>query len=194
MISFNRDLLITDVETTGLDTRIHRIIQIACVLLDKHTLEEKWSFQEYIHATAKDYKYASPEALKKHNIPLTTLSKARKWPTIWSGLNKLLDREDFDISGFNIYRLDLPMISRMNEIYRQKNHWSNKMVIDLWPFFLVSGKLANQGYARTGYSSLESIVKCFGIKCKQHDALEDCLATAEALRRMRSILGAGNKI
>jgi len=194
MISFNKDLFIFDTETTGLDPKIHRVVQIAGVLLDKHTLEERWSFSENVYASSKDIQYAHPKAMEKHNISPQTLSQATRWPIIWSRINKLLDREDYDIYGLNIQKFDIPMINRMNEIYKQKDHWSREMIIDLWPFFLVSGKLTNQGYARTGYSSLENIIKCFGIKCKQHDALEDCLATAEALRRMKSILGAGNKL
>ena len=40
-MNFYKDILLIDLETTGLDAGRHEIVQIAAVLLDKKTLKER---------------------------------------------------------------------------------------------------------------------------------------------------------
>ena len=47
-MDFKKDLLLIDIEATGLDPKRHEIIQLAGILLDKKTLKEKKSFNAYI--------------------------------------------------------------------------------------------------------------------------------------------------
>src|SRR5690242_57087 len=58
---FNKDLLLIDIESTGLDDGRHEIIQLAAVLLDKKTLREKKAFTSYIKPTK--WKNRDPEAM-----------------------------------------------------------------------------------------------------------------------------------
>ena len=47
-MDFKKDLLLIDLETTGLEAGRHEIIQVAAVLLDKKTLKEKEAFSSYV--------------------------------------------------------------------------------------------------------------------------------------------------
>ncbi|HEX3099771.1 MAG TPA: exonuclease domain-containing protein, partial [Patescibacteria group bacterium] len=63
---FNKDLLMLDIEATGIDVTKHEIIQIAGVLLDKKTLKEKKSFTSY--ARPRNWGSREAEAMAVNNI------------------------------------------------------------------------------------------------------------------------------
>jgi DNA polymerase III epsilon subunit-like protein len=64
---FNQDILLVDIEATGLDPQKNEIIQIAGVLLDKKTLAIKKDFNSYIRPTK--WSNRDPEAMKVNKIP-----------------------------------------------------------------------------------------------------------------------------
>src|SRR5258708_4023890 len=47
-MNFKKDILLIDLETTGLDSSKHQIIQVAVVLLDGKTLKEKKALDVFV--------------------------------------------------------------------------------------------------------------------------------------------------
>ena len=63
---FNKDLLVLDIEATGVDFSKHELIQIAAILLDKKTLKEKKRFESFIRP--RKWKNRSAEAMAVNQI------------------------------------------------------------------------------------------------------------------------------
>src|SRR4051812_1032471 len=80
---FNKDILVLDIEATGINVTKHEIIQLAAVLLDKKTLKEKKSFNSFVKP--KKWSTREPEAMAINNIAWAQLKNA---PSIKSVLQK----------------------------------------------------------------------------------------------------------
>ena len=196
-VTFPKDLLFIDLESTGLLSNPDaRVIQIAGILLDKHSLDEVDSFQSKVWISKAYWQRATPTALKIHKIPFEELEDQDTWAIVWPKFIKHFKKYKYDVYGQNIYGFDIPMIKRMNQAYHSTYTWSRDKdsgtrEIDLWPFFFCSGLLLDHQYAR-GYASLRGMAKHFHIDIgKKHDALEDCRVTAEILRRVGEIVKMG---
>lgn len=180
---FNHDILLIDLEFTGLDPIKHDIVQIAAVLLDKKTLKEKKSFVSFI----KPAKWSNwdPESMAIHGIDIKELKKA---PSLGSAFKKfhgafpgkallanyggIIDIE-FMKSAYKRIKKPLPYD------YHYFNIWCL-----FYPYMAVKGKL-NNPFRFTGFR-LEDVMKHFKINIPKdrHDALVDCRAEAEAFRRV----------
>ena len=182
-MDFKKDLLLVDLETTGLDSLRHEIIQLSAVLLDKKTLKEKSFFNAYIRPAnwaARDLKSMAVNKIKKDWLdkapPLKTVLKAfdGKFSAQKVILSYYGGPVDMDFLRAAYKRAGL----KWQFDYHYFNLWSL-----FYPFLAARGQLKNQ--KRFAGFSLEDLMKKFKIKSsKRHDGLEDCKIEAEILRRI----------
>ena len=83
---FNHDILLLDIEATGLDVTRHEIIQLAAILLDKKTLKEKKNFSSY--AKPKKWENREPEAMAVNGISWDSLKNAPSLTTVLKKFNR----------------------------------------------------------------------------------------------------------
>lgn len=183
--NFKKDLLLIDLEATGLDAARHEIIQIAAILLDKKTLKEKEVFSSYV----KPSKWAGRdlESMKVNGIALAQLKGAPDLKKVLGSFNKLFNPKTVILSYYgglldmDFLRAAYKKIGLMWEFdYHYLNLWG------VFYSFLAAKNRLNNKKKFAGFS-LEDLMKRFKIKSKsRHDALEDCRIEAEVLRRVVS--------
>jgi DNA polymerase III subunit epsilon len=181
-MNFKKDILLIDLETTGLDASKQEIIQLAAVLLDKKTLKEKEVFDTYVRPSA--WTKRNPESMKINGIAWEQVKDA---PT----LKKVL--EDFhQLFGTDVVLAYYGGPVDMDFLRAAYKKIGKKFLFDyhyfnLWPVFFtylaVRNKLKNSKKF-TGFT-LEDFMKEFKLTSdNRHDALEDCRIEAEILRRV----------
>ncbi len=181
-MNFNKDILLIDLEMTGLDSSKHEIIQLAAVLLDKKTLKEKEIFNTFIRPS----KWANrdPESMKVNKIVLDSVKDA-------PSLKKVIG--DFDqLFGHNVVLAYYGGPADMDFLRAAYKKTGKKFLFDyhyfnLWGLFFsylaAKNKLKNS--KKFAGFSLDDFMKEFKLKSLQrHDALEDCRIEAEVLRRI----------
>ncbi len=182
-MNFKNDLLLIDLEMTGLDISKNEIIQIGSILLDKETLEEKQSFMTYIKP--KKWENRDPVSMKINGISKPILEDAPSLKeaitefvniyntpaiiTVWGGtLDSIFLQEAFskvkipypyDYHIFNIWSFAFPILAKKNKLTNKK---------------------------RFNGFSMDELQKKYKIKIsgKRHDALFDCRLEAELLRHL----------
>ena len=77
---FNKDLLLFDIEATGINVTKHEVIQLAAILLDKKTLKEKKRFDMCIKP--KRWANREREAMAVNNITWDKLKDAKDAKTV----------------------------------------------------------------------------------------------------------------
>ena len=190
---FKRDLLMIDMEFTGIDIAKHEIIQIAAIVLDKKTLKEKQSFMTYVKP--KNWKNRQAEAIAINNITWDQLKDA---PDIKKVLQKFNKTFKSDLTP-TLYggRLDTIFLSHA---YRDSNikYPFDYHMYDIWPlcytFMAKHKQLKNKG-RHLGFS-LENVGDFLGVKrmADRHDALGDCLYQAAVLRALIKAMKAERKV
>lgn len=180
---FNKDLLVLDIESTGIDVTKHEIIQIAGVLIDKKTLKEKKSFSSYVKP--KKWKQRSPEAMAVNHITWDQLKDA---PDIKTVLKKFVNVFGKDVIpttyGGNLDIIFLPAAFRNSKMkYPFDYHTFN-----MWPLFYTYMGSHNQLKNRKRFVgfSLEDIGDYLKVPRSpdRHDALADCYYEADVLRAL----------
>lgn len=181
-MNFKKDILLVDLETTGLDASRHEIIQLAAILLDRKTLREKRSFASYVRPA--HWARRSPESMAVNKIAAKQVLTAPRLGQVLKQFRTLF--------GHNVvlaYYGGPVDMDFLRQAYRQegKNFPFDYHYFNLWPLFFVylglSGQLRNSKRF-TGFS-LEDLMKKFKIKSvSRHDALEDCRIEAEIFRKI----------
>ena len=183
-MDFKKDLLIVDTELTGLDAEKHEIIQLAAVLLDRKTLKEKAFFDSYVRPT----KWANrdPEAMKVNKLGLPLLEKAPDLKkVIRSFAKKFHPKKVLLVAyvGWVDKRFLLKAFEKTGVKWAYDYHY-----LDIWS--LAYASLAKKGQLRNpkefvGFN-MENLLKKYKISLpgSHHDALFDCRAEAEILRRV----------
>jgi DNA polymerase III epsilon subunit-like protein len=173
-MTFIKDILIIDFETTGLHPDRDLPIQLAAVLLDKETLEEKKTYTTFIK---QDLSSADPEAMAVNGIKQQDLDSA---PSEAEVARALVETFGFDVLLASwVEFLDRRMLERILKTADVNIRTFDYHFLDLWHVAYVH--LLKQGYAGTIRS--EAMFEALGLpKRGSHDALEDCRHAAEALR------------
>lgn len=181
-MNFKRDILLIDEETTGLDPERHEIIQLAAVLLDRRTLEEKAAFSSYISPRHWDRRQA--EAMAVNRI---TKGRLKGAPSLVSAIREFDRRFDPQTLVLASY-VSFNDMAFLKSAYRScRLPWRfDHHVFDLWGLFYAyrakGNRLKPSGRYFAGFG-LESLKKEFAIRSgKLHDALTDCRVEAEVLR------------
>lgn len=180
---FNKDLLMLDIESTGIDVTKHEIIQIAGIVLDKKTLKEKKSFVSYVKPT--NWKARDPEAMAICKIEWKDLKDAPNLKTVLQKFNKAFGADVIPTTyGGNLDIIFLPAAYRKSGMKYPFEYHSYNM----WPVcytYMAKWKQLKNKKRYVGFS-LEDIGDYLGVKRMpgRHDALGDCLYQAEILRAL----------
>ncbi|QQS22543.1 hypothetical protein IPM19_02830 [bacterium] len=84
---FNKDILIIDVEATGVDFNKHELLELAGVLLDKKTLNEKKRFESFVKPTK--WKNRDPEAMAVNKMTWDMVKGAPSLKTVLKSSKRL---------------------------------------------------------------------------------------------------------
>lgn len=180
---FNKDLLLIDIEATGLDPHKNEIIQIAAVLLDKKTLREKISFVSYVKP--ENWRNRNPESMAINNISYAMVKDSPTLAKTLATLQRKFKLNEVIIANYGPI-LD---IEYLKAAYRKlkKPYPFEYHVFNIWPLcytYAASHKLLKNRSRYSGFS-LEDLMKHFKIKAEnRHDALVDCRVTADVLRHI----------
>ncbi len=172
---FSKDILIIDFEATGNDTENDVPVQLAAILLDKDTLEEKSFFNSFINA---DYEKIMPIVRSKITATPQDLEKA---PDIASVATAFIEKFGFDyfLSSWVTW-LDMAMLQKTMDSIGVGTSRFDYHIIDLWPLAYVW--LIKHGYK--GKTNSQDMFEALGIERKIHDALGDCRMEADILRKI----------
>lgn len=186
-MNFKKDILLIDLETTGLDASKHEIIQLGAVLLDGKTLKEKKVFNTFIRSTG--WKNRDPESMLVNGISKDQLEGAPSLKEVIKEFEELFPSGKVILAYYG-GPVDMDFLraayKKLKKIWKFDYHYFN-----LWGLFfsyLASrNKLRNQKKF-TGFS-LDDFMKEFKLKSEnRHDALEDCRIEAEIFRRVMAHL------
>ncbi len=178
---FKKDLLLVDLECTGLDPLKHDAIQIAALLLDKKTLKEKAAFTSYIKPAR--WNNWDPEAMAVNKIDKATLKTAPSLPSVIKNFEKLYKHHDVILTFYG-GTVDVPFLK---SIYKKlkKRYPFDYHPFDLWAVCHTYLALKNDLKNKNRFSgfSLEDLLLHFSLPIEnRHDALADCRAEAAVFR------------
>ncbi len=182
-MDFKKDLLLIDLETTGLDASKHEIIQIAALLLDKKTLKEKGVFSSYIRPSR--WKNRDLESMKVNGIKWDQVKDAQGLQKVLYQFDELFHPKSVILSYYG-GPVDMDFLRIAYK--KVKMDWNfDYHYFNLWCVFyayLASKNLLKNKKKFAGFE-MEDLMKKFIIKSQnRHDALEDCRIEAEILRKL----------
>lgn len=184
---FNKDLLMLDIEATGINVTKHEIIQLAAVLLDKKTLKEKESFNMFVKP--KRWAKREKEAMAVNNITWEQLKNAPSLKTVLQKFNKTFGKNVIPATyGGNLDIVFLPDAYRSTDMkYPFEYHTFN-----MWPVcyaFMAKHKQLKNRKRFVGFS-LEDLGDYLKVPRLpgRHDALIDCRYQADVLRKLLKAL------
>ena len=176
-----KQVLVIDLETTGVDARTDSIVQVAAVLLDARTLEEVDVYNTMVRPSTP----ISEGARAVHGLRESDLVSA---PALSSALRTLarFASPDLRIAGHNV-GFDAGFL-RAGYASLGLDYPFDYHAVDVWSiawFFL-----SRQGVVLRSYS-LDQLRDYFALPVPEfHDALLDARASADVLRRVSSDIGA----
>lgn len=180
---FKHDLLLIDIESTGVDTSKHELIELGAILLDKKTLKEKRSFESFVKPTR--WKDRDPEAMAVNQISYEQLKNAASLKTVITKFEKTFGNK-VTLANYGTI-LDTAILRKsykqIGSLYPFDYH-----VFDMWPlcytFMAKRRKLANR--KKFAGFSLEDLADTLRVKIpsNRHTALADCRLEAEILRKL----------
>jgi|SRR3989338_4342077 len=179
---FSKDLLIIDLETTGLDLDKHEIIQIAAVLLDRKTLKEKASFSSFVKP--KDWDKRDPEAMAVNKISFSALKGAPTLAQVVKKFNKEFKASEVITANYGGI-LDFTFL---RAAYKKNGlrYPFDYHVFNIWPlcysYIAQNGKFTSK--KKFPGFGLEDLAKKFKLSAQTHNALDDCRLEAEVLRKI----------
>jgi oligoribonuclease (3'-5' exoribonuclease) len=178
-----------DVETTGINPRVHQIVSIGALLLDRTTLDTVKSMSTLVQLTPEAFAQASPRAMQIHGLTLSQLEAA---PTPAEVVTQFLDTfgADFYFCGWNIcfdtqfLRALFDQAGRLQDFDTFRYHR-----LDLWSLLELAWL---RGLILAPPDSLSIACGLFGIpRPSVHDAMEDARVTALILRKSLPLLVTG---
>ncbi len=180
---FKHDLLLIDIESTGVDITKHELIELGAILLDKKTLKEKKTFEAFI----KPHKWSSrdPEAMAVNQITWDQLKKASSLKSVLTKFQQTFGTK-VTLANYGTI-LDTAMLRTS---YKQinKNYPFDYHVFDIWPLcytYMARKKKLTNPKKFPGFS-LEDLAKTLKVTvpANRHTALADCRLEAEILRKL----------
>lgn len=180
---FNHDILIIDIESTGVDLQKHELIELGAVLLDRKTLKEKRSFESFIKP--KHWARRDPEAMAVNKIAWNQLKNAPTQSAVIKQFQKTFGTK-VALANYGTI-LDTAMLRKA---YRESKmlYPFDYHVFDIWPLcftYMAKRKKLTNRKKFSGFS-LEEIATDLKVKipADRHTALADCRMEAEVLRKL----------
>lgn len=180
-----------DVETTGINPRVHQIVSIGALLLDRTTLDTVKSISTLVRITPEVFAQASPKAMQIHGLTLSQLEAA---PTPAEVVTQFLDTfgADFYFCGWNVcfdtqfLRALFDQVGRLEDFDTFRYHR-----LDLWSLLELAWL---RGLLQVPPDSLSIACGLFGIQRPSvHDAMEDARVSALILRKTLPMLVGGRE-
>ena len=186
---FDRDLLVFDVETTGIDPRVHQIVSIGALLLDRTTLEPLKEMGTLVQLTSEAFAQASPRAMEIHKLTFDQLQSAPAPAEVVAQFLTTFGK-DFYFCGWNVcfdtqfLRALFHQVGRLQDFDTFRYHR-----LDMWSLLELAWV---RGLLQAPPDSLSIACGLFAIpRPPVHDALEDARATALLLKKILPLLVAG---
>lgn len=161
-----RDIIFFDVETTGVDVKKDRIVEISAIKYRKD--KTKLSFQKYFNPEIEIH----PSAVEVHGLTNEFLSQFGRFEESCEELYKFF--ENCDLGGYNCIHFDIPILFEEFSRCNKSPNWFNINIID-------SYNLLNKFETR----KLNDIYKRFFGKDIEntHSATDDIEATIKVFER-----------
>jgi DNA polymerase-3 subunit epsilon len=179
-ISFPKNLLVLDLETTGRDPEVHSTIEIGVVLLDGNTLEEIDSWSTLIKR--QEANSTDQAAMLLHG---RTPREIESGKDAKEAVEELLSRfgTDYLIAGWNV-GFDVQFLRTL--LRKTGHHDAFTQIdyhrVDVWS---IAQFLKSIGWFHNDVSSLSCLCEELGLpRARAHSGLEDARVTAAALRRL----------
>ena len=186
--NFDRDLLIIDTESTGVEDW-HVICQWGSLLLDQNTLEEKSSYSTLVRINHGDLGRAEEEAMMVHKIDPRDLLNPQKAPLFPQVAKSILEAhgspKQYHIYGVNV-AFDIVQLRHMCSKYKvdfpfKQSPPESCRIYDIQSMWSILSAVMSLGW---GTASLRQMARHFCIPIgEKHDALEDCRVAAEILKQ-----------
>lgn len=182
--NFKKDLLLIDLEMTGLVPNKHEIVQLSAVLLDKKTLKEKTWFNAYIKP--KKWKSRDLESMQVNGLTWELLKEAPDLRVVLKSFSQKFKPKEVILANYG----GLLDFTFLKEAYAKSGvkwnfdyHYFNLWCVFYWE--LARSNSLKNAKQFAGFK-LDELVKKFNIKIQgaRHDALTDCRLEAEVLRKM----------
>jgi DNA polymerase III epsilon subunit-like protein len=180
---FHQDILLLDLEMTGLDPVKNDIIEIAGLRLDKNSLKEIARFESFVKPAHPEN--IDPEAMAVSQIKLAELHDK---PDLATVMRQLLDTcgTDVVLAGWGV-NTDTAFLKATFKNLGQPFPFDYH-TLDIWVLaytYAAKHGLLTNTKRRDGFA-MEDIANHFGIAvpASRHTALADCLLEAELLRHL----------
>ena len=188
---FDRDILVFDVETTGVDPRVHQIVSIGALLLDRTTLAPVKSMSTLVQLLPEAFAQADSKAMQIHGLTLSQLETA---PAPAEVVTQFLETfgADFYFCGWNVC-FDTQFLKALFNQAGRFQEFNNFRYhrLDLWSLLELAWV---RGLLHAPPDSLSIACGLFGIRRPAvHDAMEDAQVTALILRTTLPMLVGGRK-
>lgn len=175
-MKFAKDILLIDFECTNGNPYLAEPTQLAAILLDKETLEEKDSFESFIYT---DLSKGDPVALSVSGITQKDLENAPDQATVANSFINKFGHNVFLASW--VEHIDRRMLHKIITSAGLTYMDYDYHYLDLWP--IAYFYLLKSGYAGDFHS--DEMFKALGmLERGDHDALSDCRIEAEVLRKI----------
>lgn len=174
-----------DSETTGLDSQVNDIIQLACIPIISGK-EQSLVFNQ--HCQPIDWSSISDEALGINNITRHQLSSFQSAEVMVNNLITYLHgfKTKFTIAGFNV-DFDRKFISALFKKTNKEREFLELFTQDIRDTFKRAKKLKAQ--LQTPNLKLKTLCEHFNIEINAHDALSDISATIKLDKILSNMLG-----
>jgi DNA polymerase III subunit epsilon len=165
LLTLSRPLVVFDLETTGLDVNLDRIVQFAFIRVDPDKLVTEW--QELVHPGIP----IPPEASRVHHITDAAVADKPGFAAFAGRITDFL--RGCDLAGFNAARFDLQLLQAEMDRAGSPLDVSDRRMVDAQAIF-------HQRERR-------DLTAAYRFYCNKeltgaHDALADARATLEVLQ------------
>ena|SRR6185369_10473550 len=174
-MKFARDILLIDIETTGMNPDKDFPLQLAAVLLDRDNLLELGSFNTYI-------KHSFAQTTNDRIVQTLGITKEMwfKAPNLKESITKFNQKFPYNVT---LASQNIININFLQEAHRKLNipYEFDYHILELWTLEYLF--LSKQNLKKIPTAS--TIGPLFNLKReKEHDALANCRYLAEILRRL----------
>ncbi len=161
--------VVIDTETTGLDPRKARLIEVAAVPIVSGRIEETRSFRRLINPGEP----IPRESTAIHGIDSAAVAHAPSFPQVWPDYSEFVGAS---VTIGHTIGFDLAVLQR--ECERAGLHWQRPRALD-------TQHLAQVVEPRLGGYSLEQLAQWLGVEvANRHSALGDALTTARIFQAL----------
>lgn len=185
---FTRDLVVLDLECTGLDIQKHEIIQIAAIRINKDTLAEVSRFSSYVKPVA--WAERDPAAMAVNRISYDMVASAPDLQKALELFEHKFAGPDVLLAAYNT-AFDIPMFRQAYKRLNRPNPFDFHS-FDVWAlaylYWGITGQKPNP--TRPIGFTLSDVAAAVGIPPSMsgefHNAVADVEAEVEILRRLLS--------